>query len=101
MSNLRGTVVKITTKLTVDNVTPSVLYDKNCEGDGVSHELLIENYFFASEHVANSPECLSAMSAVPVTNGQTFSSVQGILDFDTNGMVQALYPVTDTDYVTP
>jgi hypothetical protein len=122
-SMLRGTVVKIATKLTVDDVTPSVLYDKNCEADGgvgtlcttcapptysgfqlndgASHELLIENYFFASEHLANSPECLTAMGAIPVTKGQTFSSVQGILDYDTNGSVQALYPVTDQNYVTP
>jgi hypothetical protein len=31
----------------------------------------------------------------------TFSSIQGILDYDPYGLVQYLAPVRSTDYVTP
>lgn len=127
MSNLRGTLVKIATKLTVDSVTPAMLYNTKCAtmsdggaggmplcsgckppsysgfqaNDGAGHEVLIENYFYTSSHLASSPECLTQPMAVPVSTSQTFSSVTGILDFDPNGMVQVLSPVTDQDYVTP
>ena len=127
-SNLRGTLVKLTTQLTVDNVTPAQLYYSACSmgdggmvdggmplcsgcrpptysgfqvNDGAGHELLIENTFYTSEHLEGSPECLTTAGVIPVTVGKTFSQMTGILDWDSFGSVQAVSPVTDTDYVTP
>jgi predicted extracellular nuclease len=129
MSNLRGTLVKLATKVTVDNVTPQSLYYTKCSmsdggagpdggatlctgcapptyggfqvNDGSSHELLVENHFYTSEHLQGSPECLTQMGAIPVMNGTTFSSITGVLDFNPTSMVQTLSPVVDADYTTP
>jgi hypothetical protein len=127
-SMYRGVLVKLSGPLTVDSVTPPALYDTKCstsdagEGpggmalcagcapptysgfqahDGAGHEVLIENYFYTSEHLQSSPECHTQMGAIVVTSGQTFSSMQGILDFDANAMKQVLSPVVDGDYATP
>lgn len=118
-----GTLVKLATKVTVDDVTPMSLYDTNCAGDaGVGgncqgcapptysgfeavdaggNKVLIEDAFYSSEHLASSPECLTQPSAVPVQVATTFSTITGILDFDVYGTVQVLEPVQDSDYTTP
>lgn len=123
MSAYRGVLVKLANVVTVDNVTPMALYDTNCAGDagvnglctscgppsysgfeaadGSGNKVLIEQFFYGSENLQSSPECLTQKNAVPVTNGMTFSMVTGILDFDTYGKVQVLQPVTDSDYTTP
>ncbi len=69
--------------------------------DSMNNEVLIENHFYTTEHLQNSPECLTQTGAVPVTDGMTFSKMGGILDFDPFGMVQVLSPVVDSDYTTP
>lgn len=69
--------------------------------DGSGNKLLVENHFFTSEHLANSPECLSGAGAIPVSNGMTFSAMQGIFDFNPGNSVQTLAPVVDSDYKTP
>jgi hypothetical protein len=119
----RGTLVKVAVTLTVDDVTPAKLYDTQCANvdggtgtmplcsgcappsysgfqanDGMGHEVIIENTFYNSENLASSPECLTAMGAIPVHVGDKFTTITGILDFDPNGMVQALSPVQDSDY---
>lgn len=69
--------------------------------DGAGHELFVETYFFASQNLQSSPECLSQMGAKPVTVGTTFSTMTGIVDFDPTGGIQYIAPVTDDDYATP
>ncbi|MFI5296955.1 MAG: hypothetical protein ACHREM_02565 [Polyangiales bacterium] len=70
--------------------------------DGAGHEIYVEDdAFFNSEHLASSPECLTATGAVPVAVGKTFSSIQGIVDYDTYAKAQYLAPVLDTDYTMP
>lgn len=129
MSNMRGTLVKLATKVTVDDVTPQAFYYAKCAmgdggagpdggaalcsgcapptyagfqvNDGSGHELLIENHFYTSEHLQGSPECLTQMGAIPVTVGMTFSVITGVLDFNATSMVQTLSPVADSDYTTP
>ena len=128
-SNLRGTLVKLATKVTVDSVTPTSLYYAKCAqtdggvandagvvmcsgckpptyggfqvNDGSGHELLVENHFYTSEHLQGSPECTTATGAIPVTVGMTFSQVTGILDENPTASVQTLSPVVDADYTTP
>jgi hypothetical protein len=122
-STNRGTLVKLATTVTVDSVTPTQLYDTQCAmtdaggamplcsgcapptysgfqvNDGAGHEVLIENTFYNSENLASSPECSTmGTPAVPVNVGNKFTVVTGVLDFDPNGMVQALSPVLDSDY---
>ena len=119
------------TKLTVDNVTPAALVDTECTteiasdagadggvlscaslceppaysgftaNDGQGNEANIEQFFFATDTLQSSPECLSQPNVVPVMVGMTFSSMQGILDVDPYASQQALYPVLNTDYTTP
>ena len=124
MSKYVGTLVTLATKVTVDNVTPTALYDTSCAGDagtnglcqgcappsysgfevvdGSGNKALIENAFYSTEHLASSPECLTQPSAVPVHDTTTtFSAITGILDYDIYGMVQVLEPVQDSDYTTP
>ncbi len=123
MSKYVGTLVKLATKVTVDDVTPTALYDSSCAGDagvngscsgcapptysgfevvdGSGNKALVENAFYSSEHLASSPECLTQPSAVPVHVATTFSAITGILDYDIYGSVQVLEPVQDSDYTTP
>jgi hypothetical protein len=128
-SNLRGTVVKLATKVTVDDPTPHAFYYSKCamgdggagpDGgptlcsgcapptylgfqvtDGSGNEILIENHFYTSEHLQSSPECLTHMGAVPVTRGMTFSGIAGILELNPSSMMQTFAPVLDSDYTTP
>ena len=125
----RGVLVKYdATKLTVDNLTPTPLYDTSCNtgadagadaglplctgcappsysgfqaNDGQGHEVYIENVFFETDPLQSSPECTSASGAVPVTLGMTFSSMQGILDYDSYAAAQQIAPVQASDYTTP
>jgi hypothetical protein len=125
-SPYRGVVVKVeAAKLTVDSTTPPALYDTQCDigatdagpplctgcepptysgfqvNDGAAHEIYIENFFFYTEHLQNSPECLTQAGVIPVSVGMTFSSMTGVLDFDPYASAQALYPMADSDYTTP
>jgi hypothetical protein len=129
-SPYRGVLVKYdATKLTVDNATPAALYDTTCgsassdagvdggpplcagcspptysgfqANDGQGHEVYIEAFFFNTDHLQSSPECTSAQGAVPVSAGMTFTSIQGVLDYDSYAMAQQISPVSDSDYVTP
>ena len=128
-SHYRGVLVKYdATALTVDNTMPAALYDTQCAtlldggvatgmplctgcapptysgfqaNDGAGNEIYIEETFFNTDHLQSSPECASAAGNVAVTNGMTFSSIQGILDYDGYAMAQQLSPTKDSDYTTP
>jgi hypothetical protein len=127
-SPYRGVVVKVASMLTVDDVTPMALYDTNCNvatdagadagpplcagcepptysgfqaNDGMGHEVYIEAFFFYTDHLQSSPECLMSAGVIPVAVGKTFSSMTGILDYDPYASAQAFSPVSDADYVTP
>ncbi len=89
-SAYRGVLVKLASKLTVDNATPASLYDTNCGGssdagadagltlcsgcepptysgfevnDGAGHEIYVEDFFFYTDHLQSSP---GSARAVPV-----------------------------------
>jgi len=128
-SPYRGVVVKLAQTLTVDDVTPMALYDTECDtgtsdagadagpplctncepptysgfqaNDGMGHEVYVEAFFFYTDHLQSSPECLSSSGAIPVRVGETFSSMTGILDFDPYASAQAFSPLSDADYTTP
>jgi hypothetical protein len=134
-STYRGVYVKLAitspTKLVVDSVTPTALYDTECAtttakdggaadagptmctscapptysgfqaNDGTGNEVYIEAPFFHTDPLQSSPECLTQSGAVPVTVGMTFSSMSGILDYDGYASAQALSPVQPSDYATP
>jgi hypothetical protein len=111
------------TTLTVDNLTPPALWNSTCgspfpdgglplcsgcepptysgfqANDGAGHEVYVEQIFFNTDHLQSSPECISQPGMIPVTVGMTFTSVQGILDFDPYGQVQFIAPMLDSDYV--
>jgi hypothetical protein len=69
--------------------------------DSMSREVYVEQFFFNTDHLQSSPECVSQPGMVAVTQGMTFSSITGVLDWDGYGSVQALYPLGDSSYVTP
>jgi hypothetical protein len=117
---IRGAIVKVTGTFTVDSVTPQACYDTQCAGDGgagtmctgckpptysgfqvndgSSHEILVENTFYLSEHLASSPECVSmAAAGMGVTNGKTFSMISGIVDVDPYAPATTV-AITDSDY---
>jgi hypothetical protein len=124
-SPYRGVLVKLATKLTVDDATPAALYDTKCDtgtsdasmplctgcepptysgfqvNDGSGHEIFVEALFFYTCHLQSSPECSGEAGQIAVTSGMTFSSIQGVLDVDPYAGAQELAPVEDTDYVTP
>ena len=119
-SPYRGVYVKYGSTLTVDNLTPSALYDSQCNPDGGTGMPLctgcspptyagfevngpgapfyVEETFFPVVTLASSPECVSQMGAVAVTNGETFPFMAGILDVDPYAGVQALAPTQPSDY---
>jgi hypothetical protein len=68
--------------------------------DGAGHELYIENFFYYSEHLQNSPECFAQAGAKPVSIGQVFTAMSGVLDWDAYAQAQVLYPTSDADYAT-
>jgi hypothetical protein len=69
--------------------------------DGNGNEVNIEASFFATDPLQSSPECLTQPGVTPVLVGTTFSSMQGVLDFDPYAGQQQLSPVTPADYATP
>jgi hypothetical protein len=69
--------------------------------DGKGDEINVEASFFATDPLQSSPECLTQPGVTPVTVGMTFSSLQGVLDFDPYAQQQQLSPVTPADYATP
>jgi predicted extracellular nuclease len=69
--------------------------------DGMGNEAYIEATFFSTDPLQSSPECLTQPGVVPVTVGDTFSSMTGVLDYDGYGSVQELSPVTTSDYTMP
>jgi hypothetical protein len=124
-AGVRGMLVKLNgSSFAVDSVTPQPLYDTKCAGDGgagascsgckpptyggfqvndgAGHEILVQNSFFDSEHLASSPECLSGVAAgMQVTVGKTFTTLAGIPDVDAFAMptgTVTLQPTSDTDY---
>ena len=126
-SDYRGVLVKLASgvKLTVDDVTPAALLDTSCTSvndagartcsyacsppaysgfsanDGQGNEVNIEAQFFATDPLQSSPECLGGSGVVPVVSGMTFSSMEGVLDYDSYAKQQQLSPVTTADYTTP
>jgi len=115
-------------KLTVDDVTPSALADtgascgatfadggvpactQKCEppvysgfsvNDGAGDEVYIEAPFLNTDPLQSSPECLTQPGVTPVTVGETFSKMSGILDVDPYSGKQAVSPVLPADYTTP
>jgi hypothetical protein len=126
-SAYRGVYVKYASAVTVDDLTPSALYDTECDtgsgsgsGSGSSamplcsgctpptyggfevsagtSPFFVEETFFPFVPLENSPECLTQPGAVDVTNGKTFPFVAGILDLDPYSGKQALSPVQPSDY---
>jgi hypothetical protein len=118
-SPYRGVYVKFPSTVTVDNVTPTALYDSECNTDGGmplcsgcapptyagfevngpgTGAFFVEETFFPFVPLASSPECLTQTGAVPVANGNTFPFMAGILDVDPFAGDQALSPVQPSDY---
>jgi hypothetical protein len=120
-SPYRGVYVKYANTVTVDDVTPSALYDSECDTDGGAgmplcsgcepptyagfevngpgaNAFFVEETFFPFVPLASSPECLAQTGAVPVKKGQTFPFMAGILDVDPYSMRQALAPTGPSDY---
>ncbi len=120
-SPYRGVYVKFPSTVTVDNLTPTVLYDSECNtgsGSGMplcttcapptyagfevngpgANAFFVEETFFPFVPLQNSPECLTQPGAVAVTMGETFPFVAGILDTDPYAMQQVLAPVQPSDY---
>jgi predicted extracellular nuclease len=130
-SQYLGVYVKLTAaKLTVDSVTPQALYDTQCAttvadggaadagptmctgcapptysgfqaNDGSGNEIYVEDFFFNSDPLQSSPECLTQPGVVAVSVGMTFSKMAGILDYDGYAKAQDLMPVQPSDYQTP
>jgi hypothetical protein len=69
--------------------------------DGHGAEINIEALFFATDPLQSSPECIHQAGMTPVTVGMTFSSMEGILDYDGYAAQQELAPVVPADYATP
>jgi hypothetical protein len=125
---VRGFPVKLMgNSFTVDNVTPSDLYDTQCKGDaGASAmhlcsgcmpptysgfevsdgtvKIYVEQNFFQTDKLVSSPECVGAAAAASqVQANRKFTALAGILDVDpyapkSSGTVVALQPTADTDY---
>jgi hypothetical protein len=118
-SPYRGVYVKFPSTVTVDNLTPTALYDSECNTDGGmplcsgcapptyagfevngpgASAFFVEETFFPFVTLANSPECLTQSGAVPVTVNETFPFMAGILDVDPYAGDQSIAPVQPSDY---
>ncbi len=120
-SAYQGVYVKFAGSATVDDLTPVALYDTECNptaGSGMplcsgctpptyagfevngpgSDAFFVEETFFPFVTLASSPECTSQAGAVPVTMGESFPFIAGILDVDPYAMKQVLSPVQPSDY---
>jgi hypothetical protein len=121
ISHYQGVYVKFAATATVDDLTPAVLYDSQCNPSGGTtmplctgcapptyagfevngpgpDAFLVEETFFPFVPLQNSPECLTQAGAVVVTKGETFSFIAGILDVDPYAMHQVLSPTNPSDY---
>ncbi len=121
-SPYRGVYVKFPSTATVDNLTPTALYDSQCNtgstdgglplcsgcapptyagfevnGPG-ANAFYVEETFFPFVPLASSPECVNQNGAVAVTNGEAFPFMAGILDIDPYAATQVLSPVQPSDY---
>jgi predicted extracellular nuclease len=116
----RGVLVKLSETLTVTNLTPMALYDTECNKDGgavgqctgcspptysgfqatdsAMNVIYVEQYLFPGDVLQSSPECLSASGQVAVTSGETFTFMEGILDYDGYASAQFLAPRGPSDY---
>ncbi len=117
----RGVLVKLSETLTVTNLTPTALYNTTCGtatadggplcsgcapptysgfqvGDTASNVIYVEQYLFPGDPLQSSPECLTAAGQVPVTSGETFPFMEGILDYDGYAAAQFLAPRGPSDY---
>jgi len=116
----RGVLVKLAETLTVTNLTPTALYDTECNADGgamgqctgctpptysgfqvtdsANDVIYVEQYLFPGDPLQSSPECVDAGGQVAVTAAETFPFMEGILDYDGYASVQFLAPRSPTDY---
>jgi hypothetical protein len=120
-SAYQGVYVKFAGAAMVDDLVPPALYDTECNptaGSGMpscsgcapptyagfevngpgSGAFFVEETFFPVVTLASSPECTSQPGAVPVTMGESFPFIAGILDVDPYAMKQVLSPVQPSDY---
>jgi predicted extracellular nuclease len=116
----RGVLVKLAETVTVTNLTPSALYDTQCDADaGVMGQctgctpptysgfqvtdstgdvIYVEQYLFPGDPLQSSPECVSMPGQVAVTQGETFPFMEGILDYDGYASAQFMAPRSPSDY---
>jgi predicted extracellular nuclease len=116
----RGVLVKLSETLTVQNLTPTALYDTQCNTDAgamgqctgcapptysgfqvtdsSSAIIYVEQYLFPGDPLQSSPECVSMPGQVAVTQGQTFPFMEGILEYDPYAQAQFLAPRGPSDY---
>ena len=116
----RGVLVKLDETLTVTNLTPTALYDTQCNtdagtvgqctgcspptysgfqvSDSASNVIYVEQYLFPGDPLQSSPECLTASGQVAVTMSETFPFMEGILDYDGYAKAQFMAPRTPSDY---
>jgi predicted extracellular nuclease len=116
----RGVLVKLSETLTVTNLTPTALYDTQCNtdagamgqcsgcapptysgfqaSDSASNVIYVEQYLFPGDVLQSSPECVSMSGQVAVTMGETFQFMEGILDYDGYASAQFMAPREPSDY---
>lgn len=116
----RGVLVKLAETLTVTNLTPTALYDTQCNTDagamgmctgcspptysgfqatdGAMDVVYVEQYLFPGDPLQSSPECISTAGQVAVTQGETFPFMEGILDYDGYAKAQFIAPRGPADY---
>jgi predicted extracellular nuclease len=116
----RGVLVKLAETLTATDLTPTALYDTQCNGDGgvmgqctgcapptysgfqasdsASDVIYVEQYLFPGDPLQSSPECVSMSGQVAVTLGETFPFMEGILDYDGYAKAQFMAPRGPSDY---
>jgi predicted extracellular nuclease len=118
----RGVLVKLSQTLTVTDLTPSALYDTQCNTggtdagmppcsgcapptysgfqatDSAKDVIYVEQYLFPGDPLQSSPECVSMPGQVAVTMGETFPFMEGVLDFDGYANAQFLAPRSPSDY---
>jgi hypothetical protein len=118
----RGVLVKLAETLTVTDLTPSALYDTQCDvgatdggmplcsgctpptysgfqaTDSANDVIYVEQYLFPGDPLQSSPECVSVPGQVAVTQGETFPFMEGILDYDGYAKAQFMAPRGPSDY---
>ncbi len=116
----RGVLVKLAETVTVTNLTPTALYDTQCNTDGgamgqcsgcapptysgfqatdsANDVIYVEQYLFPGDPLQSSPECVSMPGQVAVTQGETFPFLEGIVDYDGYAKAQFMAPRGPADY---